>query len=120
MEQEKRRFTRVKFDVAARLKLGDVQYEVDHLVNLSVGGCLVTLPVELTVGSECNLVICLARMAPGVEIIGKIVRVDGHEASVQFTQVDPDNLHHLQNIVRYNAKDPDAVEQELQLRKGIV
>lgn len=119
MEREKRRFTRVRFNVAARLIVNGVQHEVEELVNLSVGGCLVTVPIQPEVGSDCLLVICLARMAPGVEVYGKIVRVNGREASVQFTRIDPENLLHLQNIVRYNATDPDVIENELSIRKGI-
>lgn len=119
MAEEKRRFSRVVFNVDARLIVDGTTYAVDRVVNLSVGGCLLGLAGEFAVDSECTFLILLPRMAPGVEVFGRIVRVEKGEVSLQFNKIDPENLFHLHNIVRYNAEDPDVIEEEINSRKGL-
>lgn len=119
MTDEKRRFSRIAFNVRARLRAAATEYNVDKIVNLSVGGCLLVVQGSFSVGEPCTVVILLDRMAPGVEIGGEIVRTTEDEVSVQFTSVTPDNLMHLQNIVRYNAEDPELIEKEFSARKGL-
>lgn len=116
---EKRRFSRIFFDVKGRLTVGDDSYEVERIANLSVGGCLLEIDGEQHLDKECIFTILLSRMAPGVEVVGKIVRAEKGELSVQFTRVEPENLFHLQNIIRYNSPDPDQIDQEIQARPGL-
>lgn len=120
MTEEKRRFSRIVFDVAARLTVGDTTYDLDRMTNLSVGGCLLRVDGTFTVGQECTVKILLARMEPGVEVHGKVVRVTDGEVSIQFTAVSPENLKHLQNIIRYNAEDPELIDEELSRRTGLL
>ncbi len=119
MTVEKRRFSRIAFDVRAKLCVNEADYAVEQIVNLSVGGCLLDVSGEFSVGQQCTVIILLDRMAPGVEVGGEIVRIAEGEVSVHFTTVTPENLMHLQNIIRYNAKDPDQIEEELSVRKGL-
>jgi hypothetical protein len=121
MSKEKRRFTRVPFQVEAELVVGDTTYPVDDIKNLSVGGCLVSMEANLSVGTVCKIAIKLGEPESGlsVEVDGKIVRTPPKAVAIQFTGVSIDNLHHLQNIVRYNSSDPDAIEKELHDNLGI-
>ncbi len=116
---EKRRFSRILFNVRTKLRVAGTDYSVDQIVNLSVGGCLLVVDGEFSVGDPCTVFILLDRMAPGVEVGGEIVRKGDGEVSVQFTSVTPENLMHLQNIVRYNAEDPERIEEELSEHKGL-
>lgn len=120
MTEEKRRFSRIVFDVAARLTVGDKTYDLDRMTNLSVGGCLLSINDGFELGQECVVKILLVRMEPGVEVHGKIVRVSESEVSIQFTAVSPENLKHLQNIIRYNAEDPELIDEELSRRSGLL
>ncbi len=118
---EKRRFSRVSFSVRAKLLVDGKEYAVDCLVNLSVGGCLLEVAAPgIVADTDCTLTLLLPWMAPGVEIFGRVRRVGEGELSIQFTRIEPENLFHLQNIVRYNAPDPDQIEEEIQARRGLL
>ncbi|MBU1568576.1 MAG: PilZ domain-containing protein, partial [Proteobacteria bacterium] len=94
-------------------------YAVDRIANLSVGGCLLEIEGNIPLGSDCKFTILLPRMAPGVDVFGEIVRSGNGEVSLKFTRIDPENLFHLQNIIRYNAEDPDAIEEEISIHPGL-
>jgi hypothetical protein len=119
MAAEKRRFSRIAFNVRARLSAGEKEYQVARIINLSVGGCLLEIQDDLPLGAECTFTILLPRMAPGVEVIGEINRAGGDEVSLKFTRITPENLVHLQNIIRYNADDPDIIEEEISSHPGL-
>jgi hypothetical protein len=120
MTAEKRRFSRILFNVRARLAVGEVVYTVERIVNLSVGGCQLEIDDELQPGAGCTFTILLPRMGPGVEVFGEVVRTGNGEVSLKFTRIDPENLLHLQNIIRYNAEDPDQIEDEFKSHPGLV
>ncbi len=119
MTDNKRRFSRIFFNVKANLTVDGAVYNVDRIANLSVGGCLLETKGEFPQGSDCKFTILLPRMAPGVDVFGQIVRVGNGEISLKFTTIDPENLFHLQNIIRYNAEDPDAIEEEISIHPGL-
>ena len=117
---EKRRFSRIFFNVRAKLVVGANIYTVERIVNLSVGGCQVEIDAVLQPGEPCQFTIFLPRMGPGVEVFGEIIRAGDTEVGVKFTRVAPENLIHLQNIIRYNAEDPDLIEEEIKLHPGLI
>lgn len=119
MNSEKRRFSRILFNVGGKLSVDDTVYTVDRISNLSVGGCLLEIGATHLLDRECKFTILLSRMAPGVDVYGKVVRVSETELSIQFTRIDPDNLYHLQNIIKYNAEDPEQIEAEIGARPGL-
>ncbi len=116
---EKRRFSRIYFNVMAKLTVEETVYTVDRIVNLSVGGCLLEIAEDLPLGSNCKFTILLERMAPGVDVLGEIVRSGNGEVSLKFTTIELDSLFHLQNIIRYNAENPDVIEEEINAHPGI-
>ena len=48
------------------------------------------------------------------------MRSDQEMTGIKFTGIDPDSLFHLHNILRYNAVDPDRVEQEIDEHPGLI
>ncbi|MGB3212323.1 MAG: PilZ domain-containing protein [Desulforhopalus sp.] len=119
MTKEKRRFSRIFFEVQAKITVGGVVYTVDQIVNLSVGGCLLEIEEDLPLGSVCTFTILLPQTASGIDVVGEIVRAGNGEVSLNFITITPENLFHLQNIVRYNAKDPDLIEEEISAHPGL-
>jgi len=119
MTVEKRKFSRIVFAVESELTVGEVEYNLDRITNLSVGGCLLAVNDGFAAGQECTVTILLSRMVPGVLVYGKIVRVAEGEVSIQFTSVTPENLQHLQNIIRYNVDNPERIDEELSARIGL-
>ncbi len=120
MPDEKRRFTRVSFKVRAEVTVGDALYCAEEIQNLSMGGCLLPVSVDLEPGTQCGVRILLSGTSSelSVRVDGEIVRSDPGAVAVRFVQIDPDSFFHLQNIVRYNAPDADAVEVELHEHAG--
>lgn len=121
MTEEKRRFTRVPFKIGAELKIDEQSYLIDEITDLSIGGCLASMKENLQVDTHCRLAMNLGGPTSelNVEIEGKIVRTQPGAVAIKFTGVELDSLFHLQNIVRYNASDPDAIEKEIHDNLGI-
>jgi len=121
MSSEKRRFTRVPFKVKAALTVDEQRHTIDRLDNLSVGGCLLPLKIEIRPGAACQLEIWMSGSSSDLNIAveGEVVRTTTGRTAVKFTRIEPDSLFHLQNIVLYNADDPAKVEQEINDRPGI-
>ncbi len=122
MSEEKRRFSRIFFDMRAELIFADTNYTVKQIANLSIGGCLLEIKDDLPVGAGCILRIILDDTPQGlkVEVNGEIVRNDAEIVGVKFTQIDPGNLFHLQNIIQYNAENPDKIREEIKSHPGLL
>ena len=121
MPDENRRFSRIPFKVEVELKIDDTSYHCKEISNLSVGGCLLPVSAELPAGAPCTISIMLEGAAKelSVRIDGEIVRSVAEGVAVNFTRIEPDSLFHLQNIIRYNSPDADAIEQEINRHPGI-
>ncbi len=121
MSENKRKFTRVPFKVKTRIEADDISYEVDEIYNLSVGGCLLPANADLEVGARCDITILLNEEDDGlnVRVAGDVVRSATEDVAVKFKLIEPESLYHLQNIIRYNAEDPDRIEDEISKHPGI-
>jgi hypothetical protein len=121
MPDEKRRFTRVPFKVKAEMTVNDVLYSSVKINNLSVGGCLLPIEADVETGTKCRLKIVLsgANSKLSVQVEGKIIRCEPEAVAIKFTEIEPDSLFHLQNIIRYNHPDTDKVEQEISNYPGL-
>lgn len=119
MAEDKRRFSRIFFNVQAKLTAGEAVYSIDRIANLSIGGCLLEIEDELPLGSNCKFTILLPGKVPGVDVLGEIARTGNGEVSLRFTAIEHENLFHLQNIIRYNAEDPDVIEGEIIAHPGL-
>lgn len=122
MSQEKRRFSRIRFNMAAELTVNERNYFFSQVDNLSVGGCLFEPVEEIQTGAPCRLWLPLEPADPklGVEVFGEISRCGGGTVSVRFTRIDPESLFHLQNIIRYNSVDPERIEEEIKEHPGLL
>jgi len=122
MSGDKRRFTRVPFRVQAEITVDEHSYNTEEIKNLSVGGCLLPVTVPLDVGAGCHVRIQFSGTSSElyIDMDAQVVRCGAGEVAVKFTGVDLDSFFHLQNIVRYNSSDPDAVEEELRAHLGLV
>jgi len=121
MNVEKRRFTRFPFKMKAALSLEDKTYELDEIDNLSIGGCLVSVKADISLGTSCILRIMLGATTrePTIAIGGTVVRCDPEKLAIRFTQIEPQNLIHLQRIALYNSCDPVRVENEIREHPGL-
>lgn len=122
MTEEKRRFMRFPFETKVELTVNQRVYTVDKMVNLSIGGCLLSLSVDVEPETSCTLKIILGETEEGpvVRVGGHIFRSEAGTVAIKFTSIDPDSLYHLQNIARFNSPDPDRVEKELEKHPGLI
>jgi len=122
MDMTKRRFSRIPLNFPATLIVDSTEvYDIHELANLSIGGCLVPLDQEVIEGTKCTITI---RLAGGlgntpVNVAGEVVRHDNEYVAIKFTKIGPEDLFHLQNLIRYNAPDPDKIDEEIKSHPGI-
>lgn len=120
--EQRRKFSRIPLNFPATMIVDKTEvYDIHELANLSIGGCLVPLDADVIEGTSCTITI---RLAGGlgntpVNVKGEVVRHDNEYAAIKFTQISPEDLHHLQNLIRYNAPDPDIIEDEIENSPGI-
>lgn len=115
MKKEKRRFSGIPFKMHAELTVDNVTYPVLEINNLSIGGASFPVIADFEVDAACRAKIFLEGRSSelSIEVGGKIVRCSPEAVAVQFIRIDPDSLFHLQNVIRYNAPDPEVVEKEI-------
>jgi hypothetical protein len=121
MLDEKRRFTRVPFQVKAEITIDNVIYSSDKIINLSIGGCLLPLEMDAEKGTKCLLRILLdgTNSEISIKVKGEIFRCESGTVAIKFTAIGAESLFHLQNIVRYNYPDTDKIEQEIMKHPGL-
>jgi len=122
MSQEKRRFSRIPFQVNAEITIDQDVYPVPKIKNLSIGGGFFPMTKGLPPGSPCQVKIFLNGTSSelSIRVAGRILRSSSEAVAIQFTSIDPDSLFHLQNIIRFNARDPDAIEREIETHPGLI
>ena len=117
----KRRFTRIKLKHQAVVSLSDgYSFHCDTIEDLSISGCLISVPAPLTEGTTCKIEIMLGEETAAIIIEGTIIRYTNNTAAVNFKRIDPDSLFLLQNLIRYNSEHPETIEEEISQRPGIV
>jgi hypothetical protein len=118
---EKRKFSRIPLKMPAKLAIGKEVHSFEAIDNLSVGGCSLEMAISVSPGSACRLWIPLDSTNPGlgIDVQGEIMRCGGGTVGIRFDTITPESLFHLHNLIRYNAPDPDRVDQEIVIRPGL-
>ncbi len=101
--REKRRYTRITVNIPASLSI--LQLEAFHagfLLNISMGGCLLSTGEKMPVGAQCQLEITVGE---GLEteiltVTGRIVRSDGIGLGIEFIGIDNELHQQLQRLIR--------------------
>ncbi len=122
MSEESRRFTRIKYGVPAIITVDDTEFSIQSISNLCIGGALIPCEQKFAHKTKCIFRIPMTGSSSNlfVEAKGEFVWSSETESAIKFTEIDPDSLMLLQNIIRYNAEDPDAIECEIEEHQGIV
>lgn len=118
---EERRFTRVPIRTWVNLTAEGGPTLLCDSSNLSMNGLLVKTSRELPVGTECFVTIILGDPANPLTLSarGQVVRQDGRDVGVHFTEIELDSFEHLRRLVTLNAKDVTIVEEELDAHVGL-
>ena len=109
-----RKFSRVRFNVEATIKVGERQFQ-GGVENLSMTGMLLVTDERLAEGEAVDITIVLTGTSPPISVNfnGRVSRVDGNGMGFVFEKIDLDSYMHLKNIVAYNIDDAEKVMEEI-------
>lgn len=121
-EEEHREFTRVPIKVWVEVRAGDCVIKTHETHDLSMTG--ISLKQEgtpLAVDTSCDVSVFLEGAEPPihVDMKGRVGRSTDQELAIEFKEVQLEGYEHLQNLVRYNSHNADAVDRELDQHIGI-
>ena len=109
-----RKFSRVRFNVGASVKVGDRQFH-GAVENLSMTGMFLVTSEQLEEGEPAEIAIVLAGTLPEIAINfnGVVSRVCEDGIALTFEKMDLDSYMHLKNIIAYNIDDAEKVMEEI-------
>lgn len=114
VNNERRHHLRIAFDAPAELTtdLGVLQVMV---MDLSLKGALVTLPLQgtLGVGTYCGLRIVLSEGGDRIAMMARVAQIQGKYAGLKIRSIDLDSVSHLRRLIELNAGDPGLLDREL-------
>lgn len=119
---ERRGFVRVPFNTEVEVHVQGRMILSQEKVDLSMSGIrLSTRDAIPPPGALCRVKIILQASEPRliIEASGKVARSDPGSLAVEFTELDPDGYHHLQQVILNNTDDPEKAEKEFAEHWGI-
>jgi hypothetical protein len=111
--QNKRRGTRVRFNVNAELSYGDETIR-GEVRNLSLKGMLVDINTTVPENTELTITIYLSGSSSSLTLNmkGSVVRCDQNGLAILFKEIDVDSFIHLRSVVGYNEGNESKIMRE--------
>jgi hypothetical protein len=112
-EHNKRRGTRILFNVNAELSFGD-QTLTGEVRNLSLKGMLVDSRTDVPANTELDIKIFLSGTSSSLTLSmkGRVVRCDENGMAVLFKEIDVESFIHLRSVVGYNEGNEEKIMRE--------
>ena len=109
-----RKFSRVRFNVGATIRIGDRQFQ-GAVENLSMTGMFLVTNEQLAGGEHADITIVLTGTQPEITVgfAGAVTRICEDGAGFTFEKMDLDSYMHLKNIIAYNIDDAEKVMEEI-------
>lgn len=109
-----RKFSRVRFHVAATIKSAERQFQ-GAVENLSMAGMFLVTTERLADGEPVDITMVLSGTEPEIAINfnGIVTRVAEDGVGFTFEKIDLDSYMHLKNIIAYNIDDAEKVMEEI-------
>jgi len=108
----KREFSRSHVHVTTTVSRGATRVS-GKLRDVSMKGVFVTCDASgLTGGEACSVEVVLSEEVR-VSLKGHVVRAEPTGLAIVLDEIPVESFHHLQQLVIYNADDPERVEREL-------
>lgn len=110
---ERRRFTRVRFDTAATLSQGNTVFHT-HVLDISLNGVLLETPAQYNLRADKSAHICIF-LSETVEIHMTVDLVHSTETFLGFhcSSIDMESISHLRRLIELNIEDPSAHDRVL-------
>ena len=117
--ENRREFTRVRIQLDAEISADDKASINGVAEDLSLNGLYIPSTGKLPIGTECVIAPVLDGRDIRLEVAGKVTRQNEGGMAIEFTGVPLDDLEHLRNLIRFNADDPNTVEDEFDSHIGL-
>ena len=121
-EMDAREFSRVPVQVRVMIRSEGRDIESKRSIDLSMNGIFVESDEPLPQGSKCEMTLLSDGGEPIVRVdcSGVVRRLTSEGMAIEFVDLTLDSYEHLQNLVRFNAPDLKAVENELKEYLGLI
>ncbi len=114
MDENRRNFSRVKFNSKAYLNFDNSHEQVD-LIDISLKGALVSSKHTLEIDSDnpCTFELHLSDSEIVMNISAVIVYKREENLGLKFDNIDLESMIHLRRLVELNVGNPDQIQKEL-------
>lgn len=114
MPENRRQFTRIRFESPARLSLSDGEHAVE-ILDLSLRGVLLRplQPLFAGVGNRVTLHLPLAADGAEIALSAVVVHHRGEHYGLATEELDLDSATHLRRLVELNLGDEALLEREI-------
>jgi len=111
---ERRRFTRVRFDTAATLTQGETVIHT-HILDISLNGVLLETPDNYKIDATQSAYISIfLTESTEIQMTVKLVHSTNTYLGFHCESIDLDSIGHLRRLVELNTSVPDAHERILE------
>jgi hypothetical protein len=109
----RRRFSRIRFQRAAELVLGSERVQVE-VIDISLNGALLQVPGGFPgrAGQPCSLHIRLEPSENFIRMVGEMAHVEPGRVGVRREEIDLESMAHLRRLVELNLGDPTLLDRE--------
>ena len=114
MDDNRRNFSRVKFNSKAFLNYGESHSQVD-LIDISLKGALVSpaFKLDIETGNSCMFELHLSESEIVMNINAVVVYRREDNLGLKFDNIDLESMIHLRRLVELNVGNPDQIQKEL-------
>jgi hypothetical protein len=120
---DRRKHTRISFELPAELKLAGNAVFQGKMINLSFSGAYLTcfdsanVPVGET--GTFKLVLQPGPRPQAIHLKCRTVRSDDAGVGINFISIDIEGYHQFKNLMTYNSPEPDKLFAELEKNPGL-
>jgi len=113
--QERRRFSRIPFQVSAELMLKEDEPLAVEVVDLSLHGVLIEKPSAWYApqGTQFNLKLTLENSETQLGMNVAVAHIDQDSIGFECKHIDLDSISHLKRLVELNLGNSDILNREL-------
>jgi hypothetical protein len=113
--QERRRFSRIPFNVAADLQLTEAESITVEVIDLSLHGLLIAKPTAwfAPLGTEFNLCLTLENSDTQLAMSATVAHVDEDSIGFECQNIDLESISHLRRLIELNLGSSDILNREL-------
>ncbi|MFL0811098.1 MAG: PilZ domain-containing protein [Agarilytica sp.] len=111
--QDRRRYTRINFEVDAAMTQGDTHYDV-HLVDISLKGALIETPKNYALNANTPVDLNLT-LSDDIIITMHTSLTHSSDEVLGFhcDSIDMESMTHLRRLIELNMEDPQASDRVL-------